>query len=308
MKPFKHIAVLMGGVSNERDVSLASGRAVAVGLREAGYRVTEVTLDAPRVRLPDGVDAAFIALHGTYGEDGGVQAELDRQAVPYTGSGAAASRLAFDKVLSKQCFDAHGLPTAPWQVLAATEQAPPFAPPLVIKPPREGSSVGLQWVFAADEWSAALARARRVATELLVERYLPGREWTVGILEGETLPVIQIEAPQDRYDLEAKYHSNATRYRVVMPEETPLARTCAGLARRVWDVLGARGMARVDFRVSPEGQCAVLELNTIPGFTRTSLLPKAAAAAGIDFPTLCDRIVRHARCDAVEATETCDAP
>lgn len=303
---FDHVAVLMGGFSSERLISLDSGQAVAQGLRDAGYCVETVVLDDTRLTIPRGVEAVFVALHGRYGEDGGIQAELNRRGVPYTGSGVSASRLAFDKCLTKQVLDAHGIPTAPWRVLGPGRTQLPLPLPVVIKPPREGSSFGLEWVFEQTAWLPALERARQCSSELMVEAYLPGREWTVGILEARSLPVIEIHAPQGRYDLDAKYTPGRTRYGVVDATAEPMAASCARMALDVFNVLGARGFGRVDFRLSPVQSLSVLEVNTIPGFTPTSLLPKAAKAAGIGFEALCARIMESAACDPPDVRKAGD--
>ncbi|MEI6212015.1 MAG: D-alanine--D-alanine ligase [bacterium] len=299
---FTNAGVLMGGCSSEREISLTSGRAVVVGLREAGYLVTPVILDQESVagRL-DGLDAVFIALHGGYGENGGVQADLDRLHMPYTGSGAQASRTAMCKIATKQLLVKAGLPTAEFEVLSRGMEHTRLSLPVVVKPPRDGSSVGLSRVQTAADWPAALAEARRhdAAGEVLVETYLPGREWTVGIVGDETFPVVEIQAPNDLYDFQAKYTKGASQY--VFPEGVEfdaLTKTCRDLAIAAFRAVGCRGLGRVDFRVLPDGRPFVLEINTIPGFTPTSLLPKAAAHAGISFPRLCDRILSLACCDS----------
>lgn len=299
MRKFRNVAVLSGGVSSEREVSLRSGRAVAGGLGEAGYNVALVVLAREAVEgLPAGVEAVFIALHGGYGENGGVQADLDRLGLPYTGSGAAASRLAMDKVATKRLLAARGVPTPEFEVLAAGESRGRLLPPLVVKPPRDGSSVGVTLVRRPDEWAGALAAARQVDSEVLVERYIAGREWTVGVLDGEALPPIEILAPGGWYDYEAKYVAGLTGY--CFPEGSADAvpvRRCRELALETFRAVGARGLGRVDFRLDADGTPWVLELNTIPGFTATSLLPKAAARAGIGFSRLCARIMELARHD-----------
>ncbi|MFZ4396765.1 MAG: D-alanine--D-alanine ligase family protein [Kiritimatiellia bacterium] len=299
---FTNAGVLMGGCSSEREISLTSGRAVVVGLREAGYLVTPVILDQESVagRL-DGLDAVFIALHGGYGENGGVQADLDRLHMPYTGSGALASQTAMCKIATKQLLVKAGLPTAEFEVLSRGMEHTRLSLPVVVKPPRDGSSVGLSRVRTAADWPAALAEARRhdAAGEVLVETYLPGREWTVGIVGDETFPVVEIQAPNDLYDFQAKYTKGASQY--VFPEGVELdtlTKICRDLAIAAFRAVGCRGLGRVDFRVLPDGRPFVLEINTIPGFTPTSLLPKAAAHAGISFPRLCDRILSLACCDA----------
>lgn len=295
-RTFQHVAVLKGGPSSEREVSLRSGAAVAKGLRACGYRVSEVDVLGTQVDLPPDVDVVFIALHGTFGEDGQLQALLDVRGVPYTGSGAEASRRAFDKVASKAAFVAAGIPTAAYEVLEAGAR-PTLPWPVVIKPPCEGSSVGIHRVDDAAGWEAAAEDCLRYGDRILVEAYLPGAELTVGVLEGRALPAIQIEAPGNWYGYDAKYvHAGGeTRYRVPAPLAPALAARCAALAVAAHEALGCRAVSRVDLRLDAAGAPSVLEVNTIPGFTQPdSLLPKAAAAAGIEFPALCDRILRCA--------------
>lgn len=299
---FRNVGVLMGGCSSEREISLTSGRAVVAGLREAGYQVTPVILDHESVagRI-DGLDAVFIALHGGYGENGGVQADLDALHVPYTGSGAPASRMAMCKIATKQQLVKAGIPTADFEVLARGAEHTRLPLPVVVKPPRDGSSVGISRVMKPADWPTALAEARNhdAAGEVLVETYLPGREWTVGIVGEEAFPVIEIQPPDGWYDFKAKYTKGASQY--FFPEgpefDAPTTR-CRDLALAAFRAVGCRGLGRVDFRVLPDGRPFVLEINTIPGFTPTSLLPKSAARAGNTFPRLCDRILSLACYDA----------
>ena len=300
MARFHNVAVLMGGVSSEREVSLRSGQAVVEGLASADYAVTPVVLDRESVEtLPPGIEAVFLALHGGTGESGGVQADLDRLGIPYTGAGAAASRLAMDKIATKRRLVACGVPTADYAVLGPGESRCPLALPVVVKPPREGSSVGISCVRQADEWAPALERARQHDAEVLVERYIPGREMTVGFVGDEVLPVIEIQLAHGWYDFNAKYVTGDTRYTFPDPvAEAALTGRCQALARATVEALGVRGMGRVDFRVMDSGECFVLELNSLPGFTAASLLPKAAARAGMGFGDLCARIIELAACDA----------
>lgn len=289
----KHIAVLMGGVSAEREISLASGKAIASALAGCGYRVTPVDVTSETFALPPDVDLAFIALHGTYGEDGQVQAYLGRQGVLFTGANEEASRRAFDKILSKRCFEEHGINSARYEILRAGE--PRTLPlPVVVKPPRQGSSIGLTIVEREEDWDRAVAAATALDPEMLVEAFIPGRELTVGIVGGEVLPIVEIRAPRGHYDYTAKYTKGLTEYLCPAPLDEPVARRCQQLAGQTFTALGASGLGRVDLRLTEEGEPFVLELNTIPGFTETSLLPKAARATGISFEALCDRIVREA--------------
>lgn len=290
---YEKVAVLKGGFSAEREVSLESGAAIAKGLREAGYDVEELDVTTPEFQLPDDVTAAFIALHGTFGEDGGVQARLEALGVPYVGAGVEASRVAFDKILTERRLVEAGVPVPQGEVLRADDERT-LALPVVVKPPREGSSVGCHLVFDEADWNAAFEEALTHDDEVLVQQFIPGREFTVGVVTGEVLPIVEIVPEQGWYDFAAKYESNETRY--VIPAELSAEKTdeMQRLALKTFEALGCRGFGRVDFRMTPEGDLFVLELNTIPGFTSHSLLPKAAATAGIGFSELCDRIIRSA--------------
>ncbi|MGN0847311.1 MAG: D-alanine--D-alanine ligase [Kiritimatiellia bacterium] len=305
---FKKVAVLMGGTSNEREVSLVSGRNVAEALSTLGkFDVVPVVLDADDLgALPADVDACYVTLHGGWGENGGVQAALDARGIPYTGPGAAASRVTMDKIETKKVLDAAGVPTAPWCVVreadaACAETDLPLPLPVVVKAPRDGSSVGVYVVKTFDQWADAVRNAVRIDREkfggdgeALVEAFIDGREMTVGVLGHEALPVVEICAPGGWYGYEAKYHSEATRYPFPTDDFLPEMQR---LALAAFDATHCRGVTRVDFRVTPEGRMYVLELNTSPGMTGHSLVPKAAAKLGIAFPELCDRVLGFARHD-----------
>lgn len=305
MPIFKKVAVLMGGTSNERAVSLVSGTNVADALASLHeFEVVPVVLDADNLdALPADVDACYIALHGGWGENGGVQAALDARGIPYTGPGARASRLAMDKIETKKVLDAAGIPNAPWCVVgdadaACAEADLPFPLPVVVKAPRDGSSVGVYVVKSFDQWADAVRNAVRIdrekfggAGEALVEAFIPGREMTAGVLGHEALPVIEIRAPGGWYGYEEKYNSDATRYPFPTDDFLPEMQR---LALAAFDATGCRGVTRVDFRITPEGRMFVLELNTSPGMTGHSLVPKAAAKHGIPFPGLCRRVLEAA--------------
>ena len=292
-RKYNRVAVLFGGPSAEREVSLRSGRAVAKGLAAAGYRCVPVDLPGHELSLPAGSEAVFIALHGEYGEDGQVQAGFDRQGMPYTGSGSQSSYRCMDKRESKRVFRAEGIPTPDYEVLAEGE-ARSLSLPLVVKPVAQGSSIGVHRVCTDAEWAPAMADALTHGAQVLVEAFIPGRELTVGIVDGDVLPVVEIIAPDAWYDYRAKYTKGQTRYVVPADLDAATTDTCRELAWRAFRALGCRGFGRVDFRLSPAGAPYVLEINTIPGFTETSLLPKAAASAGIGFADLCDRIMNTA--------------
>jgi len=211
--------------------------------------------------------------------------------VKFTGSGEASSRAAFDKILSKQCFETAGINTPRYEVLKKG-QVRTLPLPVVVKPPRQGSSIGLAKVTQESDWSAAFTKALDYDHEVLVETYIAGRELTVGVVAGEVLPVVEIRAPGGHYDYKAKYTKGATEYLCPAPLEPAVARKCQQIAWDTFTALRAEGLGRIDIRLADDGTPFVLELNSIPGFTETSLLPKAAAAAGIPFADLCDKIVR----------------
>ena len=288
------ITVLLGGPSAEREVSLRSGAAVATALREAGHVVHEVDPSPGNLRLPEGTEVVFLALHGTYGEDGTVQAELEALGMPYTGCGVESSRIAFDKILAKQRMRDTGVPTPRLQVLRSGNDPWPggdWTCPVVLKPAREGSSVGLQFVDTPEAFPAALQESLRHGTEIVMEPRILGRETTVGILDGTALPVVEVRPKSGAYDYRNKYTPGCTEYHcpAVFPVETTLRIQEAALG--AFKAVGGRDYARVDVMVTAEGTPMVLEVNTLPGMTETSLLPKAAAAAGIPFRELCGRMV-----------------
>ncbi len=293
VKRFNKVGVLMGGPSSERDVSLRSGSAVAKALRERGYDVAEIDLKTSAVEIPAGVEAVFVALHGEFGEDGGVQAILRERKVPYTGSGPEASELAFDKVLSKKVFSDHGIPTPRYEILGPGQRRT-LPLPVVVKPVREGSSIGVHIVTEESQWLASYSDALVHGGEVLVEAFIDGAELTVGVVGDEVLPVLEIRAPRGFYGYHAKYTRGVTEYLVPAPIPEERARACQQMALSVFRALGCRDLGRVDFRMNAKGELYVLELNSIPGFTETSLLPKAARCAGMEFPELCDRILQMA--------------
>ena len=243
--------------------------------------------------LPAGTQVVFLALHGTYGEDGTIQQELDHLGVPYTGCGADASRLAFDKVLTKQRCVEHGVPTARYLVFDRVSQPWPagWVPPVVLKPVRQGSSVGLQFVREVQDWPQALAESLKHDSEVLMEEMIQGRETTVGILAGVPLPVVEVRPKAGGYDYRNKYTAGATEYLCPAPFDAGVTSAIQAGALAAFRAIGGRDYARVDVMVSPDGSPVVLEVNTLPGMTETSLLPKAAAAAGMSYEELCQRMV-----------------
>jgi len=290
----------MGGTSSEREVSLVSGKNVAEALASLGkYDVAPVVLDADDLSaMPEDVDAAYIALHGGWGENGGVQAALDALKIPYTGPGAMSSRIAMDKIKTKMVLEMKGVPTAKWSLATKDDAKSPLPLPVVVKPPCDGSSVGISKVTREEEWipalDAALA-AMKTPGNVLVEEYIPGRELTVGVIDGEPMPVIEIVAKDGWYGYDEKYNSEETRYPFL--EDETLSEKLQKIAVDAFNAVGCRGVTRVDFRVSPLGRCYVLELNTSPGFTSHSLVPKAGMKTGLSFAGVCEKILSSARHD-----------
>lgn len=288
-----NITVMLGGPSAEREVSLRSGAAVAQALRSLGHEVTELDPRCENWQLASGTQVVFLALHGTYGEDGTVQRRLEQLGVPYTGCDPEASRIAFDKAVSKQHFVAAGVPTARFIVLDSASPSWPMGwnPPVVLKPVRQGSSVGLQFVERVSDWSKALAEALRFDSQVLMEEKILGRETTVGILADQPLPIVEVRPRNGAYDYQSKYTAGMTEYLCPAPfAESDTARVKAA-ALSAYKAIGGRDYARVDVMVRTNGEPVVLEVNTLPGMTETSLLPKAAAASGLSYAQLCQRMV-----------------
>lgn len=329
------IAVLMGGTSAERDVSLSTGREIARALRTRGHGVVpidaadggliegwdtkrdegtigreppdpsaipvgsagDLTRALERLAEERGVEAAFVALHGGAGEDGRIQALLELIGLPYTGSDHLGSALAMDKLVSKQLFAAARIPTPPCLVGGATasEVAGELGGfPVIVKPSHEGSTVGVTVVEAEHELAAALEEAGAFEGPPLIERFIPGRELAVGVLGAEALPIVEIRPSHLIYDYECKYTPGLTRYEVPAPLTPRVEAEVRALAERAHSVLRLSGYSRVDFRLDESDRPYCLEANSLPGMTPTSLLPKAAAAVGLSFEDLCERIVEHA--------------
>ncbi len=292
----KHIAVLKGGPSSERAVSLATGAGIAQALRSLGADVAEVDVANADFSLPNDTEIAFIALHGTFGEDGQVQQILEDRGVPYTGEGVAESRLAFDKIPSKQKFTQHGVATPHWEVLHVGQQ-PNLPLPYVIKAPRQGSTVGVYIVKEQSQAAPALRDAAHYDNELLIEQFIPGRELTVGVLGHLALPVLEIIPKSGFYDFNDKYPflnpQGGGGAQHVCPAAIPgdLTSRIQDLALLAARSLGLRVYSRVDVMLSQRQEPFVLEINTIPGMTEASLLPEAAAVASITYPQLCTRII-----------------
>ncbi len=290
------VAVLAGGPGSERDVSLASAKGVVSALEGNVSKVILVDVKEAGFELPEGIDLAFNVIHGTYGEDGTLQAELEERGVKYTGARAGSSKLAFDKIESKKRFEEKGVATPRWQVVDA--KSTPEAPflPCVAKPPREGSSVGVHLVHTAEEWTAAIADAGKFSDDVLVEELISGKELTVGVVGGKATPIIHIQPRSGFYDMKNKYPwmtgDGGTDY--FCPADLPKDVTEAVLAEslKAHNALGIEVYSRVDLLLREvDGAFFVLEVNTIPGMTESSLLPKSAGAAGMDYEALCLRII-----------------
>ena len=294
------IAVLMGGPGSERDVSLATGRGISKALRSRGADVIEVDVRNQNFELPADVDLAFIALHGTFGEDGQVQQLLEERGIAYTGEGVEESRLAFDKIRSKEKFRERGVRTPEWETIAAN-QSPHMDLPIVVKAPRQGSTVGVYIVRKVEELEPAIRNATKYDHELLVEKFIAGRELTIGILGDQALPILEIIPKGGFYDFANKYPflnpQAAGGAEHVCPAKIDKGKTkeIQDLALRAFRALGLRVYGRVDVLLPQDGAATILEINTIPGMTEASLLPEAAAAAGISYVDLCARVIGLSR-------------
>jgi D-alanine-D-alanine ligase len=299
----KRVAVVMGGLSAEREVSLNTGTYVTKALADKGWNVVGIDWkdggpELPALLVEAGAEVVWNALHGTWGEDGAVQGLCACLRIPCTGSGILASALAMDKVISKRIFEHNGVPTPKWRVLGPTEGADTLADfplPLVVKPANEGSSVGVSIVEDRATLAEAIALARRHHGPVLVEEYIAGTEVFVGILDGRALGSVEVRPATKFYDYEAKYKRTDTKY--LIPPELPadvLARV-EGHALAAYTALGCSGHARPDLRITPSGDAYVLEVNTLPGMTATSLLPKIAKSVGMDYATLCEQILASAK-------------
>lgn len=298
------VAVLLGGTSAEREVSLNSGAAVLVGLREGGVDAHGVDpRDVDVTRLKEmGFSKAFIALHGRGGEDGTLQGLLELTEMPYTGSGVMASALSMDKLRSKLLWQGAGLPVAPWVALERSEfesglsfddiqRIDGLGLPVIVKPNREGSSVGMSKVEKSEDLHAALALAFQHDDEVLIEKWLSGPEFTVAMLGNEILPSIRIQPAGIFYDYEAKYLSDETKYFCPSGLEVEREAALQSLVVKAWRLLGCRGWGRIDAMLDSDGQFYLLEANTSPGMTSHSLVPMAARQAGLSFSQLVVRIL-----------------
>jgi len=341
-----NIAVIFGGISTERNVSIAGGKAVVTALRSKGHTVVPIDpafgtdkerkaealindetvnqkienfvtveeltqflpknyLDCVNSELFDNIDCAFIVLHGKYGEDGTIQSLLELRGIPYIGSGPRASAVAMDKLTSKTLFAANGIVTPAWEMLHQSDAEDDeflthlkkhLGKKIVIKPADQGSTIGLSIIQDGytDEITTAINYAAKYSPNIMAEKYIQGREITVSIIDQEPLPVIEIITEDGFYDYQHKYTKGKTNY--ICPAELPedIAEFAQNMALSAYNVIGCKGFARVDFILSEEGQPYCLEVNTIPGFASTSLVPMAAKAVGIDFPELCEKLIEIA--------------
>lgn len=294
------IAVLMGGPGSEREVSLATGRGVSKALRSLGAEVVEVDVRDENFELSHDVDLTFLTIHGTFGEDGQLQQILEDRGVAYTGDGIEESRIAFDKILSKERFRENNVTTPYWQVVKSG-QRPTIPLPIVVKPPRQGSTVGVVIVKNARELDSAVAEAAKYDGELLIEKFVPGRELTVGILGDQALPILEIIPKGGFYDFTNKYPflnpqaGGGAEHVCPAKIDNDKTKEIQDLALRAYRALGLQVYSRVDVILSENNEPFVLEINTIPGMTEASLLPEAAAAAGISYVDLCTRIIELSR-------------
>ncbi len=303
------VGVLMGGESAERDISLKTGRAVHQALLRRGYNAVAIDVGPSLTReLADQkIEIAFLALHGPGGEDGSIQGFLESIKMPYTGSGILASAVAMHKVTAKSLLRAEGIPVPAGTVVHRGEsstanrvlRSAKLKLPVVVKPATQGSSIGVTIVREPSRWKEALQLAHRYEREAVVEAYVPGHEVTVSILGGSdgrllALPAVEIVAPGGFYNFSAKYEKGKTQYLCPAPLSATIARRIRDLAITAYRVVGCDGAVRVDFRITPRWRPYVLEINTVPGMTETSLLPMAAAKAGIDYESLTERILESA--------------
>jgi D-alanine-D-alanine ligase len=292
----KKIGVLMGGMSAEREVSLRSGNAIYKALQGVGYNVVAIDAgpDICNVLNREKVELAFLALHGGSGENGSIQGMLEVLGIEYTGSGVLASALAMDKEASKKIFLYHGIPVPPFVILKRGQKAENirFDMPWVVKPAAEGSSVGVTIVREKKIFDEALAKAFSFGPRIIVERYIDGKEINIGILNGEVLGGVEVRPSLEFYSYEAKYTAGLTEY-ILPPEiDDSVYEAAKATALSAHSALGCKGASRVDLRIDKKGNPYVLEVNTIPGMTETSLLPKIAGLAGYDFPELIEEIIR----------------
>jgi D-alanine-D-alanine ligase len=315
MQQRKRIGVLMGGMSAEREVSLRTGDGVAAALASRGHDVVKVFVDRDldQVLRQAKVDVAFLALHGRYGEDGCVQGMLEMMGIPYTGSGVLASALAMDKLKSKELFRLHNIPTAPYYVIDASRLADledehgSFGYPVIAKPRREGSSIGIGVARNLAELQLAVEEALQFDTDVIVERFIAGKEITVAILDGRVLGALEIVPKSGLFDYKSKYQKGASDYFFPARLSPTRYRGILNLGEAAHRALACTGATRVDMIVTEGENEYVLEVSTLPGMTPTSLVPKIALGAGMDYADLCEAILSGARLQAAPLSSRRDA-
>ena len=292
----KRVGVVLGGLSAEREVSLNTGAGVLAALLEKGWDAVGIDwrpgTSLARLLEEAGAQVVWNGLHGTFGEDGAVQGLCACLGLPCTGSGVLASALAMDKVMSKRIFESNGVPTPRWAVVATDDLD--WALPCVVKPANEGSSVGVSLCETRAQIAPAIAEARKHHGPVIVEDYIAGTEVFVGILDGKVLGSVEVRPATKFYDYEAKYKRTDTTYLIPPELPRPITERAEQLALAAYTALGCSGHARPDLRIATSGEAFVLEVNTLPGMTKTSLLPKIAKSVGMDYPTLCEAILQAA--------------
>ena len=300
----KRVGVLLGGLSSEREVSLNTGAGFVNALKKLDYPYVEIDPgpDLPSQLKNAKMDCALLALHGKYGEDGTVQGILEYLKIPYTGSGVLASALAMNKVATKQILSHWGVPTPEFQLLDLKKDTIKnfklnMPLPVVVKPAQEGSSVGMTIVKDSAKIYEALELAAKYDKVIIVEKFIPGQEIAAAIFMGKALPMIEIKPKSEWYDYKRKYTAGQTDYVVPAPLPKDVEKKCEQYTLETFRAVGCRQYARVDLRVTPDGKPYVLEINTLPGCTETSLLPKAAAKAGITFEKMIETLVENATLD-----------
>jgi D-alanine-D-alanine ligase len=302
----KKVLLILGGLSTERDVSLRTGAAIGKALEELGHEVAkwDPQEDGYASLMTATADAAFIALHGRYGEDGTIQGILESLKIPYTGSGILSSALCYDKVRTKIFLEHYGVMTPSFALYLAQENPEDFIKnlkmkvPIIVKPNREGSTIGMTIIKKVEDLKKALAFASQSGSEILVEDFIEGTEVTVGVLNGKSLPVVEIAPKSGFYDYEAKYTPGKTEYHVPARISAEMTKHLCEVSEKVFSWMSCRGCARMDYILAGD-KSYFLEVNTIPGMTETSLVPKAAKGAGIDFTSLCEEILKGATLDNV---------
>ena len=296
----KKIGVLMGGLSSEREVSLSTGNAVMEAMTRKGLKAFPIDVSRDIAKTLQGIDLAFLALHGTYGEDGCIQGVLEYLKIPYTGPGVTGSALAYDKLKTKEILKFHGIPTADYEMFYKNQKQPTKRNldfPVVVKPTNQGSSFGVSIVRTEDQWEPALKSAFKYSEEIIAEKFIEGKLLAIGMNGEMPMPIVHIRPKSGFYDYEAKYTSGKTEYLCPANLSEYEINKCNEVSKKVFKVLRGRGIPRVDIILDDKGTPYVLEMNTIPGMTPTSLLPMAAIKMGMEFDDLVVEILKTAKLD-----------